>query len=408
MKLGPHLARVLRTPTAESHLARITAREECRRVLDVGCGTRTPLGAGSAHGVESVGLDASEAVLEQARAAGLHDSYIHGDIMSTDAEEILAGAGGRPFDVVIVSHVIEHLPRPAGHELLALCERLTDKFIVIETPNGFLEQGPEYGNPRQRHLSGWFSHDFEGYGYSVFGSGGTKYIRGLRGLPQAEVHRLVHHRSAALRPAAHRPPAPARVRARGREGRPRGSRAARRERGARMSADGAHPPPALPAGAKVLVTGGFGFLGGHVVEALVHGDVSVHVVDDLSSNPVPVDTLLDDLGHPAGLTWDVTTVAEYMQEGPGDFDWIVHLASVVGPAGILSHGGRIVSSIVSDTYLLADYALERGRGCWTCPPARHTVAGARGCAPRTTTRSCRPRPASGWSTRSPSWRPRPR
>ena len=127
-----------------------------------------------------------------------------------------------------------------------------------------------------------------------------------------------------------------------------------------MSSDGVHPPLALPAGARVLVTGGFGFLGGHVVEALMRGDVSVHVVDDLSSNPVPVDTLLDDLGHPAGLTWDVTTVAEYMQEGPGDFDWIVHLASVVGPAGILSHGGRIVSSIVSDTYLLADYALERG------------------------------------------------
>ena len=186
MKLGPHLARVLRTPTAESHVARITAREECRRVLDVGCGTRTPLGAGGAHGVESVGLDASEAVLEQARAAGLHDSYIHGDIMSTDVEQILADAGGRPFDVVIVSHVIEHLPRPAGHQLLSLCERLTDKFIVIETPNGFLEQGPEYGNPRQRHLSGWFSHDFEGYGYSVFGSGGTKYIRGYAGFPKRQ------------------------------------------------------------------------------------------------------------------------------------------------------------------------------------------------------------------------------
>ncbi len=116
----------------------------------------------------------------------------------------------------------------------------------------------------------------------------------------------------------------------------------------------------LPAGSKVLVTGGFGFLGGHVLEELLQQDVIVHVVDDLSSNPVPLDTLLDELGHPPGLTWDVTTVAEYMREGPGEFDWIIHLASVVGPAGILAHGGRIVSSIVDDTYLLADYALEHG------------------------------------------------
>src|SRR5204863_7478952 len=39
---------------------------------------------------------------------------------------------------------------------------------------------------------------------------------------------------------------------------------------------------------------------------------------------------------------------------------ILHFASPVGPAGVLRYGGRIVSAVVDDTYLLADYALEHG------------------------------------------------
>jgi nucleoside-diphosphate-sugar epimerase len=109
------------------------------------------------------------------------------------------------------------------------------------------------------------------------------------------------------------------------------------------------------------VTGGFGFLGGHVLDQLLaETEASVHVVDNLSTNPVSVDVLLGDLDAGDRLTYDTTTVAEYMRGQPADFDVIVHLASIVGPAGVLQHGGRIVSSIVEDTYLLADYAIEHG------------------------------------------------
>lgn len=112
---------------------------------------------------------------------------------------------------------------------------------------------------------------------------------------------------------------------------------------------------------RVLVTGGFGFLGGHVLEQLITEGVGrIHVVDDLSTNPVSIEVLLDDLPDSPSLTYDITTVEEYLKNGPDDFDVILHLASVVGPAGVLKHGGRIVSSIVDDTYALADYALERG------------------------------------------------
>jgi nucleoside-diphosphate-sugar epimerase len=114
------------------------------------------------------------------------------------------------------------------------------------------------------------------------------------------------------------------------------------------------------AGARVLVTGGFGFLGGHVLEILLREGASVHVVDNLSTNPVAPEVLLEELGSPEQLTYDVTTVDTYLRSAPPRADYVLHLASIVGPAGVLSHSGRIVASIVTDTYLLADYALEHG------------------------------------------------
>ena len=113
--------------------------------------------------------------------------------------------------------------------------------------------------------------------------------------------------------------------------------------------------------ASVLVTGGFGFLGGHVVEQLLEEGVErIHVVDDLSTNPVGPEVLLAELPRPDALTYDCCTVGDYLRQAPEHFDAVIHLASVVGPAGVLRHGGRIVDSIVSDTYGLADLALEQG------------------------------------------------
>jgi UDP-glucose 4-epimerase len=105
---------------------------------------------------------------------------------------------------------------------------------------------------------------------------------------------------------------------------------------------------------------GFGFLGGHVLEDILLGDdvEHVHVVDNLSTSPVPLEVLLSELPNTERLSYDVTTVREYLSQGPAQFDTIFHLASVVGPAGVLRHGGRIISAIVDDTYALADYALE--------------------------------------------------
>jgi len=110
---------------------------------------------------------------------------------------------------------------------------------------------------------------------------------------------------------------------------------------------------------KILVTGGFGFLGSHLVERLLQDlHNRVHVVDNLSTNPLPLDFLLDELHHPGNLTYSICSVAEYCRSDVPAFDEVYHLASIVGPAGVIPYMGKIVKSIVDDTYDLMRVALE--------------------------------------------------
>jgi UDP-glucose 4-epimerase len=114
----------------------------------------------------------------------------------------------------------------------------------------------------------------------------------------------------------------------------------------------------------ILVTGGFGFLGSHLVEFLLKNDspdTYVHVVDDLSTSPLPLEDLLDELGHPDRLTYSITTVESFCQKQPDNhYDEIYHLASVVGPAGVLPHAGRIAVGMLNDTLAIANLALATG------------------------------------------------
>ncbi len=110
---------------------------------------------------------------------------------------------------------------------------------------------------------------------------------------------------------------------------------------------------------RILVTGGFGFIGSHLVERLCAGGRDrVHVVDDLSSSPLPLDVLLAELGPPANLSYDIEPVAEFSRRDlTGAFDEIYHLASRVGPAGVLPHAGQIAASIVGDAAAISALAL---------------------------------------------------
>lgn len=104
---------------------------------------------------------------------------------------------------------------------------------------------------------------------------------------------------------------------------------------------------------KFLVTGGFGFIGSHLVERLLWQGHSVHVVDNLSSNGVQPGMLLDEWGHPERLTFDCKDFITWRENEAYNhrgFDGIYHLASPVGPAGVLQYAGDMVHEITEATY----------------------------------------------------------
>jgi nucleoside-diphosphate-sugar epimerase len=112
----------------------------------------------------------------------------------------------------------------------------------------------------------------------------------------------------------------------------------------------------------ILITGGFGFLGTTLTEYLLADpEKKVHVVDDLSTSPVDLEYFLKEVGRPANLTFDICTIQEYFaKKNVGSFDEVYHLASPVGPAGVLLHAGNMVRNIVTDCYLLIDYCIDAG------------------------------------------------
>jgi UDP-glucose 4-epimerase len=110
------------------------------------------------------------------------------------------------------------------------------------------------------------------------------------------------------------------------------------------------------------VTGGFGFIGSHLVEQLLQdGESPVHVVDDLSSSPINIDRYTAQVPHKECLTWDICTVKEYFQRSniPA-YHEVFHLANVVGPVGVLKHAGDIVRRTVEDTYAISDFVASAG------------------------------------------------
>jgi nucleoside-diphosphate-sugar epimerase len=106
---------------------------------------------------------------------------------------------------------------------------------------------------------------------------------------------------------------------------------------------------------KVLVTGGLGFIGCHVVDALLAKGDAVQVVDSL------VTAVTDGREYDAHPRCVVNrcSVEEYFGAGAlaPETDWVVHAAACVGPAEILRYQGRLGGEIVRATQLVVDSCL---------------------------------------------------
>ena len=95
---------------------------------------------------------------------------------------------------------------------------------------------------------------------------------------------------------------------------------------------------------RAIVTGGAGFIGAHLVDRLVSDGFDVTVVDNLSGGQWMNDS--------------ARTVAVSVRNfDPLPSDVIFHLASPVGPVGVLRHAGRIVPEVVADAQTVAMWAM---------------------------------------------------
>jgi len=95
----------------------------------------------------------------------------------------------------------------------------------------------------------------------------------------------------------------------------------------------------------ILITGGLGFIGTHCIEKWSGEDWSIHVIDNLSSNAIAAD-------HPIAqdVTFIEVDVIDIDWESLPKFDMILHLASPVGPVGVLKHSGVMADIILKDIY----------------------------------------------------------
>jgi hypothetical protein len=144
----------------------------CNSLLDVACGFNSPVRFLTTRPKRLVGIDACSQVIEQSAAKNIHDEYHN--IGALDIEKQF---GKKTFDCVLASDVLEHLTREDGVKLLSLMETVAIKKVIVFTPNGYLAQGEEYGNPLQAHLSGWTSKEMRDLGYRVIGVQGLKQLR---------------------------------------------------------------------------------------------------------------------------------------------------------------------------------------------------------------------------------------
>jgi len=145
----------------------------CESLLDVGCGSSSPIQAFSHKIPRVVGVDNFQPSIDKSRAAGIHNEYKRINVLDMDKE-----FPPESFDAVIALDLIEHLEKKDGLRLMAIMERLAKRKVIIFTPNGFRKQREFDGNLSQIHVSGWEIDEMRAMGYRVKGVHGWKAVRG--------------------------------------------------------------------------------------------------------------------------------------------------------------------------------------------------------------------------------------
>lgn len=112
--------------------------------------------------IRLVGIDVWKPHLKVAATANIYDALIVADLRFLPFKS-------QSFDVMIMSEVLEHLPKSEGFKLLTFMEQLSNEgsIIVLTTPQGHQPQEELRGNPHEKHRSIWQRGELREFGYIV-------------------------------------------------------------------------------------------------------------------------------------------------------------------------------------------------------------------------------------------------
>lgn len=108
----------------------------------------------------------------------------------------------------------------------------------------------------------------------------------------------------------------------------------------------------------VLITGGLGFVGTHLADKLLGLGHRVTLVDNCQTNAVEPEEYSSRCQVRVEKIEDA--VPALRKQSGVHFDEIYHLASIVGPAGVLDYAGEIAKSVIETNEAAMELALNHG------------------------------------------------
>jgi len=103
---------------------------------------------------------------------------------------------------------------------------------------------------------------------------------------------------------------------------------------------------------QALITGGLGFIGCHLAERLFSDGVDIIVVDNLQSNAIKPEEVSRKYRV---IKKSIKDVNFYRMH----FDILFHLASPVGPVGVLNYSGQMAQMMIDDTNKVRDVCIDK-------------------------------------------------
>lgn len=149
---------------------------DIKTVLDLGCGQGKPMEfiKYRIKIKKSIGVDLFEPYIQEAKQKRIHDQYLIADIRKVKFPP-------KSFDLVMVSHVLEHMSRKDAWKVLENMEKMAKKQVIVVTPIGEHYHQLEDGNIWQLHKSAFTPKDFEALGYKIK-KYGWKWLLGDHGI----------------------------------------------------------------------------------------------------------------------------------------------------------------------------------------------------------------------------------